>query len=226
MGADVLIDSINIKNRDNDNGFNMNPENVSIYFARQVKSLYKGLPVTLYGSIVLAVLVAVISWRIQPVELTLYWLGFYSVLIFLRGLSYQAYLSSRLNPLDTGFWMLILVVGCFISGAHWSSYAIMFANEASLNADKILLFHTIMVPVLIALNFWAMMMYSTNVVVFLSFSISSVFPYSLYLSLSQNHSLITLGLVLMFCYCLLFVVCLRQSSRINDKLKYDLLKEI
>ena len=218
-----MVDVVNTVNHDKINGLIMNPEDVSTYFTRQVRNLYKGLPITLYGSIVTAILVAVISWKIKPADIILYWLGIYSVLILLRGLSYQAYLSSRLNPLDTGFWMLLLVAGCFISGALWSSFAMMYSGEASLGPNQILFFHAFMISVMVALNFWAMLMYSTNVIVFLSFSVSSVFPYSLFLCLSQNNSLITLGLVLMLCYCLLFVICLKQSSRINNKLKSDLI---
>lgn len=177
-------------------------------FIKEVQELYsRGLSYTIFAGFLAALVVSLVLGYEQTHNIILFWFSSYGLVCFARYYSYVNFHNRSDDSIQSAsFWFVLLIFGSIITGLLWGALGIILSSFVAFQPDQLLFINSFLVVIIAALTASSTIIYTSNPVLMLSFSLSALVPYSVYL-LHHQWSYLSLigGMLLLFYFFLLAV---------------------
>ncbi|GJM04445.1 MAG: hypothetical protein DHS20C09_04360 [marine bacterium B5-7] len=187
---------------------------------RQIEMLYEQSMVSITGVFIASILYAISLWQDVPVTIVLPWLTTFLFVTLFRVFGSFVYFKSYKKNENNDKWMMVFLIGAFISGLMWGLIAFLLIPGAEL-------FTTLLTVLFIfCLAAEAIATYSVSQSAYLAFTLPSVLPLIVILVINKSQTMNNLGYIILLCFCFLLISFKKFNKLINASFKSQQEKEI
>ncbi len=187
---------------------------------RQIEVLYEQSMVSITAVFIASILYASCLWQLGSVELVSTWLIVFLFVTLLRLSGTFIYFKSKKKNEKNDKWLIVFLIGAFISGLMWGLLAYLMLPSD----DLLITMFTILF--ICGLAAGAVATYSVCKSVYLAFTLPSVLPLAVILIVNKDQTIITLGYLILICFCFLLLSFNKFNKALNTSLLYQQEKEI